>query len=295
MGRAIRAFAFAAWPIGCALVGCALVGCALVGCAQGGPGRGDGEDSSVIRLRDSGTHSGFDAGVRRDSGTVIRRDSGGDPLPDAFRPRDSGGGSTCDESPCRLVSPQCGCAAGQGCYIGSAGTRICGTPGPEVEAEECTGETACRAGLLCLGAGDTGYCARFCESDAQCTAGPGSICVTELSDGAGGSIPDVTLCSIDCDPTSFVDCPFGAACTIYREAAGAMRYFTSCRPEGFGFPGDPCVTEEDCQYGHFCADAGLGRECLTWCTDDFDCDFSQLCNPFETPVTVGGIEYGFCY
>ena len=274
----------------------AVVAGLAAGCAYGG-GRGD-----------SGTSGGFDAGppvVGTDAGPLLRIDSGPGGGTDAgpggggFDAGPGGGtdagpgGGSCAESPCRLVSPQCGCPGTQRCYVDTSSNRVCGAAGPEGEGQACSSPTACRAGLLCIGT--PGHCNRFCNSDAECTGGPGSICGITLSDGAGGTVPNATLCSLDCDPLSAAGCPSGQACTLYRESAGAMRTFTDCRAAGTGTSFSPCFDETDCQTGFFCADIGFGDECVPFCRDDFDCGIFEVCTAFDPALRVGSTEYGYCY
>ncbi|MCA9605419.1 MAG: hypothetical protein KC619_07480 [Myxococcales bacterium] len=270
----------------------------LIGCARGGGNRTDG---GGVALMDAGTPPppGFDAGPPPpgfDAGPPPPGFDAGPPPPgfDAGPPPpgfDAGGGS-CSESPCRLVSPQCGCAGGQGCYLSGA-SRVCGTPGPETEGQSCSGATACQPGLLCIGAGTGGFCSRFCNSDTDCT-GAGSICLLELDDGTGTSIPGVTLCTNNCNPASpGVGCPSTMGCEIYQESAGAMRIFTGCRPAGTAAEGDPCVDPEDCGPGLFC---GSGT-CYRWCRQPLgsECTGFTFCESFTDPAIVGGVEYGYCF
>lgn len=258
------------------------------GCAYGGGGRG-GVDAGRTSTPDSGIAL-MDAG--RDAGRP-----GVDSGPGVDGGRDSGTSGTCTESPCRLVAPQCGCPSGQGCYVNGSGTRACATAGTEREAQACVGETACQAGLLCIGLGGSAFCSRLCNADADCTGGPGSLCILTLNDGSGGALPGVTLCTTSCNPAAPSGCPSGTACTVYQEDTGALRTFTGCRPAGTGGTGAACTTEEDCQAGHFCADAGFGNECIRFCTypSGFECG-GATCNPFaDGGLVVGGTQYGYCY
>lgn len=245
-------------------------------------------DAGPRLLFDAGPRLVVDSGPGRDSGTGGGVDSG----PGSDAGGTDAGGPACPESPCRLVAPQCGCPGDQGCYIDTSDQRACGARGPEREGQACSGPTACQAGLMCLGSG--GFCARFCDSDADCS-GAGSICGVRLLDASGAPIPNVTLCSISCDPLTGSGCPSGQGCAILQEQSGAMRGFTICRAEGPGTAGSPCFTEEDCRTGHICADAGFGDECIQLCTSDFDCGILELCNPFSPRLTVSGTEWGYCY
>lgn len=279
----------------------AVVAGLAAGCAYGG-GRGDGGGTgfdSGPRLVgfDAGPGTGFDAGPGNgnDAGPGGGFDAGPgggfDAGPGGGFDAGPGGGS-CSESPCRLVSPQCGCSGTQGCYIDTSNNRVCGARGPESEGQACSSPTACQAGLLCIG--NPGHCNRFCNSDADCPGGPGSICGITLSDGAGGSVPNATLCSLDCNPLTGSGCPVGQACTLFRETTGAMRTFTGCRAAGPGTSLSPCIDEEDCQTGFFCADAGFGDECIPFCRDDFDCGLFDICRSFDPVLRVGATEYGYC-
>ncbi len=259
----------------------------IAGCARGA-GTGDG---GGVALMDSGMPPppGFDAGPPPpgfDAGPPPPGFDAGPPPP-GF---DAGGGS-CSESPCRLVSPQCGCSAGQGCYLSGA-TRVCGTPGPEAEGQACSGATACQAGMLCIGTAASGFCSRFCGTDADCPGGAGSLCLLELDDGTGAAIPGVRLCTADCDPAApGVGCPASMGCAIFEESMGAGRVFTGCRPAGTAGEGDPCVMDE-CGPGLFC---GSGT-CYRWCTYPLgsECTGFTFCEPFGTPAVVGSVEYGYC-
>ena len=253
------------------------------GCARGGGG--DLPDSGV-RLMDSGTTPGVD-------GSLPSVDSG----PGGFDagPTDSGGGGGCTETPCRLVSPQCGCAVGQGCYI-SGGDRVCGAPGTELTGQACAGATACQAGNLCVGDASmsAALCRRFCDSDSDC-AGAGALCLLTLSDGMGGSIPDATLCTAACNPASSTGCPPTMGCDIFQESMGAMRVLTDCRAAGSTGEGATCTDSDQCAPGLFCGGATGSQMCVRYCQlPGGTCGAGTTCNAFTDPVIVGGIQYGYC-
>jgi hypothetical protein len=230
-----------------------------------------------------------DGGRPVDAGSPV--DSGA--RADGGPPRDGG---MCAESPCQLVAPQCGCAAGEGCFL-SAGARTCATAGAGTEGSACTGSSDCARGLECVNvsadpARPAAQCARYCASDATCV-GTGSLCLTTLSDGAGGSIPGVTLCTRACDPIDQTGCASGLSCTVLRETAGAMRGLTDCAgPVGIGTTFSSCEDDTDCAAGYACA----GGSCTHWCnvaTDD-GCGLFEICIGFVDPVVIGGVEYGLC-
>lgn len=208
---------------------------------------------------------------------------------------------TCMETPCRLVSPQCGCSTGQGCYVSGA-SRLCATAGTAMEGADCTGTTSCVPGNLCVNISRSttttiNQCSRFCDTDADC-AGNG-ICFYTLNDGMGGTVPNATLCTVDCDPVAQTGCRAGAMCTILQESAGAMRIFTDCiGPIGAGGQGAACASGTDCQAGYACV--GSPGQCLRWCDrvgmigTAGGCATGEACYGFMTPLTIGTTTYGVC-
>ena len=205
----------------------------------------------------------------------------------------TGCASACSESPCRLTSPQCGCGAGQGCYL-SGSTRGCAAAGTAAEGATCTTANSCQPGLVCLNVSTTAavvnQCSRFCATDSDCI-GTGSLCTYTLGDGAGGTVPGVRVCSRACDLVTSAGCSSSAGCHGYQDASG--RPYTDCEgPAGTGGPHASCASDANCRRGTFC-DPTWG-ECLAYCRSDFDCPLSDSCYRFATPFVVGGVEYGYC-
>lgn len=206
--------------------------------------------------------------------------------------------STCSESPCRLVTPQCGCAAGLACTI-SGTSRICGAAGTSTTGMPCTG--GCATGTLCvtLGAavGAPTACETFCNTDSDCT-GLGALCIEMLNDGSGGTIPGVTLCTLSCNPLAGTGCVTGATCRVYTETGGAMRGLTQCSPVGAGAVGDMCTTADDCRAGMLCVDTTGGgtTHCANICNagTGAGCGPLRTCGHFAPPIIVGTTEYGVC-
>ncbi len=213
----------------------------------------------------------------------------------------SGCMTTCGESPCRLVAPQCGCGAGQGCYLNGT-TRMCSPAGTAAEGASCTTVASCAPGLACLNIARTtpavSQCMRFCASDAGC-AGPGSLCVYTIDDGAGGAVPGALVCSRSCDPITSAGCTAAASCQVFSETTGAMRYFTDClAPVGAGGQGAACTDSTQCRRGFICL--GTPGICLRYCDEPGvigggGCNvLTEACYGFTDPLIVGAAEYGVC-
>jgi len=206
----------------------------------------------------------------------------------------------CSESPCRLVSPQCGCPTGQACTLSGA-TRVCAAAGTGTTGSTCgAGTLGCSAGNACIGLGTgttAAACERFCTTDADCS-GAGALCILRLNDTTGMPIPGVTLCTLSCNPLTGTSCPSGSTCRIFVESMGAGRYLTHCEgPVGFGTQGSFCVDDGDCASGYACLDAGFGNECTRWCNTatGTGCPFGTICQDvFTVPVTIGTTTYGVC-
>lgn len=201
--------------------------------------------------------------------------------------------SSCSESPCRLVAPQCGCAAGEGCYL-SGGTRVCVTAGTTAVGARC--DTAqCVPGAICVNIAATGtataICHRNCTTDSGCP-GLGALCIG----GIMGS-SDKT-CTVDCDPATQAGCPTGTDCSFFTESAGAMRTLTDCSaPVGTGGQNASCADDTDCQKGYACiTTSGTIKQCLHWCRRPagLECPGITSCFGFETPIIWNSTEYGVC-
>lgn len=291
-------------------------------------GRGDGTCTTATDCDDGLECNGVERCVagRCEAGTAIACDDGVPCTRDlcdeargavcTFSPDDAmcGGGMSCDpvrgcvsgcvESPCRLVSPQCGCPSGQGCYLDGSLARVCATAGAAAEGATCTGITSCAPGLLCTDISatttPTNVCLRFCATDSDCP-GAGSLCVIDLRDGSGGTVSGARLCTRSCDPVAQTGCVSGAACSIGQEPSGAMRLLTHCfAPTGSGSQGASCVDDGDCRAGFACIDPDGGgflrSECMHWCNvaTGAGCSGGTVCYGFVTPLLIGSTEYGVC-
>jgi hypothetical protein len=257
---------------------------ALAACAEGfeaptGGGNGPGSGGSPAT---DGGNGGAGEGAGPQGGTPSQGGEGGSP-------------PACEGDPCKLVSPQCGCDAGDKCTINGT-TIACGADGTEAIGAAC-GASDCSAGGLCLGDAGGGYCAQFCDEDAEC--GGALVCGVGLNDGSGGTIPDVALCSSNCDPATVAGCPAGLGCVLGREADGLERFFFMCFPAGTGVDGAACTSAASCAPGYGCYNNGTADVCLKNCNVNTPaCTGIQTCYALndenQLPVNVNGYPMGAC-
>jgi hypothetical protein len=203
-------------------------------------------------------------------------------------------GGCCTESPCRYLSPQCGCATGEACYVDSTGTRECQVHGSLTEGQACptSDPTSCVAGFACvnnLAMTATGVCSRYCSADAQCTGGPGSRCTIPLSGVSG-----VYFCSISCNPALGTGCNTGNGCQLFTDAVGP--YSHCINNPGPGRQGATCANTNDCAAGFGCVNPGTGFRCLHYCvrSSGAGCPSGTTCRALSNPPILGGVEYGVC-
>ncbi|RLB45006.1 MAG: hypothetical protein DRJ42_30885 [Deltaproteobacteria bacterium] len=192
-------------------------------------------------------------------------------------------GTACDESPCRLLTPQCGCPTGEGCYLTSATGRSCLPAGTLVEGAACASDGACEPGHICAGFG-VAACLRACRTDAECP-GTTNLCLLNASDGV------TKACTGTCDPIAQTGCPPGGSCGIAREDTGARRGLAFC--SGLGGPGvqgSGCSDEDDCAAGYTC-----GGVCAKICRVGLsDCPTGTTCDATAEDIVVGSTTYNFC-
>ncbi len=271
------------------LLGLSVIVASLVACATGGKfgGGGSGGDGS-------GAAGGGSGGQ---TGTTTTTPVGG-----------TGGGMTttttttttqaCAEAPCKLVSPQCGCGAGDMCAIDDTGTRSCHVEGDTQLQQPCAGLYSCVAGSLCVQTStSTSLCTSYCDADNQCSGG---LCLIQLNDPSnpGGILQDVTLCTDDCNPITSVGCPagLGLGCGVYQEQAGQMRIFTLCGGAGNGGQGTACTTNEDCLAGSACFTLNgdpNDQQCLKYCNlASPSCPGVTTC--VDIMIAYNGVNYGAC-
>lgn len=203
-------------------------------------------------------------------------------------------GTACPDSPCRIVTPQCGCAGGQSCYL-VGGARACLTTGTTAVGANCA-STTCVPGAICVNIASSGasvpICRRVCTSDAGCPDGPGDLCL-----GGIMSTSD-RLCTVNCDPATQTGCTAGSGCSFFTESVDAMRTLTDCvAPLGAGGQGATCADDSGCQAGFACINTGAVMQCLHWCRrpGGTECGFGESCLSLGPPAIIyNGTEYGVC-
>jgi hypothetical protein len=202
-------------------------------------------------------------------------------------------GTPCEEDPCKLVAPQCGCAADEMCTLVSATERGCVENGTRAPGQACGGGLGdCEAGAICVyvpGSDDLLSCSRFCDGDLQCD-GQGGLCAQGLSTGD-------QLCSENCDPVSSSGCAIaGTKCGVYLDDVD-MRFFTACTAAGGGVAGDICDADTPCAVGFDCFRTTEGDDlCFEYCSSAApECPGTLTCRmDFNPPFVVGAVTYGVC-
>jgi hypothetical protein len=200
-----------------------------------------------------------------------------------------------DAAPACTLVPQTGCESGLACdldqaKLATAGTycRAINTAG--TESSTCTGFTRCGAGLMCI----SGACRKFCNADTHCTA-PGGKCEIQIT-YTGGTVPNVKLCTKNCNPVTAAGCPTDQSCQAYAYAGGS-KVLTDCEATGVGGQGASCTNASSCQTGFSCVGPTGSSTCLKYCRYDppvSDCGVNQSCYGFVQALVVGTQEYGVC-
>lgn len=196
----------------------------------------------------------------------------------------------CSESPCRVVSPQCGCSPGQMCDYRS-GTRGCFSAGTRTEGQACDTSNPCAPGLTCTGPSGATFCARYCDSDSDCPSGGGSLCLMEIQDSGGASLHNI--CGIDCDPLTNTGCRSNTSCEIMGVRMGTSEAVTWCRGINVLPLPFPVCGVDSCPAGETCVGSGT---CTTYCRIGRagDCPSPQVCTAYTDHPRIRGVEYGYC-
>jgi hypothetical protein len=272
--------------LGLFVVAACATGSSQIGTGEGGEG---GEWSGGNSSSSSSGKGGAGGGGGGSSGGA-----GGGASSSSSASSSASSSGQCLETPCKLVNPQCGCAAGEMCQIDgtTSGAKECVAAGNVAIGAACTGAD-CSPGSICVNTTpviDT--CVKYCNTDTDCTA-PGGLCLITLNDGSSGNIPGVTLCTENCDPATNIGCPVaGTGCQMAQESMGQMRLLTRCTEAGSGTQGASCTDNGDCATTYGCFNAGT-TQCLKYCkVGGAACPGGLICSSLGT---IGSTEYGVCY
>lgn len=192
----------------------------------------------------------------------------------------------CAEDPCRLLSPQCGCAASEMCGWDTLTPRACVSIGAPAAGATCGDRYDCAplAGCIELGSG-SGQCLPWCDATTDCAGG--ASCVRLWWTG------DIGVCSLVCDPIANTGCPAPLACSLglgYELPAANLVVSALCANLGPGAVDAPCSGPLDCQSGLAC----YGTTCRPVCRMDLPASCPGTCGPFAPRAIIGGVEYGGC-
>lgn len=276
-----------------AVAACATGGTSFTGGTGGAGGEDDwtgGSTSTSTSSNGSGTGGAGGSSSNGMGGAAASSSSTAASSSSASSASSSSG--VCNDNPCKLVAPQCGCSGGEMCTIDGMGGRLCVAAGNTGIGQSCMTSNDCAAGGLCVKISSTiSTCMEFCTADSTCT-GPGGLCTIMLNDGSSGQIPGVTLCSDNCDPTMNTGCPVsGSSCHLAKESAGQMRYYTRCGGSGSGTQGAACTNDEQCAPTFGCFNSGT-KKCLKYCVvNGAACPGGLTCASIGV---IGGTEYGAC-
>lgn len=271
------------------LLGLCILAVGLCACAKGGTFNGSGGDAQGGSGASGGQTSSGGGGSSGGSGGTTTTTTTSSSSSTTTTP-------ACGESPCKLVEPQCGCDAGDMCSIDNTGARVCHAEGDVALGGVCTGLYSCATGSLCVQVSSTkSLCSKYCDADNQCSGG---ICLIQLTDpnDPNSVLPDITLCTNDCDPTNGSGCPTGdgVGCQLYQEQDGAMRTFTLCAGAGALGQGATCTDNEDCQIGFACFTVNMAsQQCLKYCkVNNASCPAGTACQ--DIGLVYNGVAYGAC-
>ncbi|MBX3207456.1 MAG: hypothetical protein KF764_20580 [Labilithrix sp.] len=208
---------------------------------------------------------------------------------------------TCETVPptnkCGL-DPQCGCLETETCDVTNraTGATSCVTAGTTTLGRPCSQSGDCMAGLGCL----YGACRPYCKTPlTKCSVGGTELCVT-MPDDDGKPVPNLSFCTINCDPREPAGVCGVNAChwfaTLY-----APNKVSDCNFAGNRGELQTCTYDSDCQPGLACIEHPKhGRECERWCRIGYagDCGSNAAfkCKDVfgaDAPV-INGVKEGIC-
>ncbi len=257
----------------------------VVACATGGSRVDVGDDGNITE-----TTAGGNGGQ---GGTTAPTAGGFGGTPTTTTGGNGGAGGEeppCDEDPCKVMAPQCGCPSDEKCSLLNY-MRACRPAGNNSHGQTCVADSDCVAGTFCMNLGGHRVCRDFCESNADCV-GPGGQCTIELGLNPGNE----KWCSDNCDPITNGNCAVaGSKCELLQQNV-TMDWYTQCVAAGTGTQGSACNSLDDCAPGFGCLTVNSVTSCHQYCDVDLpSCPGSApTCASFETPVIVGTKEYGGC-
>ncbi len=235
----------------------------------------DAADVGTDATRDATSDSGpTDSGLT-DSGLA----DSGIATPDA---------GMCDESPCRLVAPQCGCATGTVCQRpgGDTTLRACVAPGPAAVNEACLGNTGCEEAAVCVATGfSSGLCHAYCASGADCATG---VCIELVVVSE-----DIGACMHSCDPVAGSPCAGGAGCGLAytrKVPSRDLAFSTLCRDTALPALDQACP-EFLCGPALVCESGSCRQVCEL---PGGTCPGTFTCRGLSPAAMVEGREYGYC-
>ncbi len=203
-------------------------------------------------------------------------------MPDTSRPDTSRPDTAvmCDEDPCRLVGPQCGCDDSEACYLENATTRACRSAGTVPEGGSCSDFSAggrCARGSSCLDFGLFQGCKRSCETSADCE--DAALCAWTAR--PAGDL----FCTSPCNVLTNVGCSGDLKCGLLLTREGD--WYSDCFGTGARGVESSCDFHSQCGPGLGC----IRGQCLTWCSTDGDCSAMRRC---DLVATVEGDRFGGC-
>jgi len=119
----------------------------------------------------------------------------------------------------------------------------------------------------------------------------------QVGDASGNPIPNVTLCTDNCDPFTNTGCAAaGTSCQIEQEQTGQMLPFTLCGAAGTQGKGMVCDSTHLCAPMFGCFSSGAQNDCYQYC--DVANPSCATCTAIENmqlqPVYIGNKQVGIC-
>lgn len=191
--------------------------------------------------------------------------------------------------------PQCGCLPMLACDVSdtSGHTKCVVDQGRKLGALCDQLFSGCSVGLTCVDQ----TCKKFCMSTRNCDNGGGCIQVRFKSGDAYYDIPNMKVCTDQCDfmrPDQI--CDLGATCVPALPVLGVQPGYSVCKLSKVTEPN--CEQSEDCSPGKGC---GEDHQCHSWCKANLPlaCPPLQKCKPFKVNDVygyyyVGEEPFGLC-